>query len=508
MLPASDYLFSAGTFIVPAMPIEGVGSPRVIGIAGIMNGGAQMAINHVWKTVIALFMCVLTLFAFGLKLAVEAHAFAISAGVIGLIAVILGTLGFTFATSAELQRVCSQYYNQASSEIQDAFDSAAALVVDGQIKWNDLKTIFGLGVMSLIVSSMTSYMDDGVDYQMINGVNDLVYANTFNGDGYALPLAVGSLQTVTGTRNPSSGHIRYDIGTNALGQTVYVNVSGSGQGDEFFRFYYSVVSGSTQVLSGTCDQFYKASSSVYQSFAFDMNILKVAPCKMVVSGVEYLSIVFAMLGSDGVRRYFGSGDAVTGFNLTDFGTTTTTDWYGQVGAIDDGIIGQAWDVALDQDYDDTDVITLTDSLPWAASQTSDVIDVGYTQSDVLTDVGINDIVQDITSEIDMDYPLSIDDYKVPPAWVNPSDGKTIRFADIFPFCIPFDIYDFLSLLSATRTAPHFEIPFNYDRIGLDYTFVFDLSGESWENLAQIVRTLELLAFCVGLAFVTRDMIKG
>jgi len=489
------------------MPIEGVGGPRVIGIAGIMNGGAQMAINHVWKTVIALFMCVLTLFAFGLKLAVQAHAFAISAGVIGLIAVILGTLGFTFATSAELQRVCSQYYDQASSEIQTAFTSAAEFIEDGVIKWNDLKSVFTMTIMTAITASLVSFMDDGVDYQMINGVNDFVYSNNFNGDGNAYPLAVSSLEMITGTR--SSANLVFPIGT-INNQTIAVYLGGAASNDGNFMYSYQIRIGtSTVIFYGSTDWFYRSELGVYQSgWLTDNNKVKVAPCKMIQDGIEYLSIVFCVLGADGIRRYFGSGEAVTPLTLTDFGTTTATDWYGETGAIDDGIVGQAWNEALDQDYDDTDVITLTDSVPWAASQTSDVIDVGYTQSDVLTDVGINDIVQDITSEIDTDYPLSIDDYKVPPAWVNPSDGKTVRFADIFPFCIPFDIYDFLSLLSATRTAPHFEIPFNYDRIGLDYTFVIDLSGDEWENLAVIVRTMELLAFCIGLAYVTRDLIKG
>lgn len=461
-----------------------------------------MAINHVWKTVIALFMCVLTLFAFGLKLAVEAHAFAISAGVIGLIAVVLGSFGIVFATNTELQRVCEQYYSDASSSIKSAFDTAAALVDDGIIKWNDLNTVFGLGVMSSIISSMSSYFDQGVAYTTINGINDFQHINRSDSNGYVLPF-LASLTSYPSYYNTQFGRSCWDLFT-LNGQIVRAVDFSAGSSSEVFRLQTAIYRGTTRIVD-VVSPYYRKEAGKY---TFDTSNISVAPCIKVVNGIKYLCIVWGMLCSDGITRYYSSDQAVLGLNLNDLGTTTTYDWYGQAGAIDDGIIGQAWDTALEQEYEDTDVITLTDSIPWAASQTSDVIDVGYTQSDVLTDVGINDIVQDITSEIDMDYPISIDDYKVPPAWVNPSDGKTIRFADIFPFCIPFDIYDFLSLLSATRTAPHFEIPFNYDRIGLDYTFVLDFSGESWENLAQIVRTLELLAFCVGLAFVTRDMIKG
>lgn len=466
-----------------------------------------MAINHVWKTVIALFMCVLTLFAFGLKLAVEAHAFAISAGVIGLIAVILGTLGFTFATSAELQRVCSQYYDQASSEIQTAFTSAAEFIEDGVIKWNDLRSVFTQTVMLAITASLVSFMDDGVDYQIINGVNDLIYVNNYNASGYALPLAVGSLETITGYKFDTAA--RFDICNTTSGSVLNVTLGGSESFVDHFSIYYSVNLGTTRIFTGTCDPLYKQNNDVFNAYRMKLDYVSIAPCKMVVDGVEYLSVVFVILGADGVKRYFGTGDAVTPLSLTDLVGTTVTDYYGETGAIDDGIIGQAWQNELDQEHDETDVITLTDSLPWiAAHETTDVIDTTYTQSDVLTDVGLQDTVGDLTNTNDTTLPLDIDDYKVPPTWKNPSNGQTIRFADIFPFCIPFDIYDFLSLMSSTRTAPHFEIPFRYDRIGLDYTFVLDLSGEDWENLAQIVRTMELLAFCVGLAFVTRDMIKG
>lgn len=463
-----------------------------------------MAINHVWKTVIALFLCVLTLFAFGLKLAVQAHAIAISSGIIGLIAVVLGTLGFTFATSVDLQRVCTQYYNQAPSAVQDAFEAAAGLIEAGVIKWNDLKTAFGVGVMSLIVSSMSSYMNDGVVHEVINGINNFEYTNRLDADGYAYPLAVSSLSTVPFYLDQYSDPC-WDMFT-INGQMVrvkfwtFVHAPNSG----YFSIQFSVFKGSTR---------FNISSTRFHlepgKYTMTKSNVSVAPCIKVVDGVKYLCIVWAMLCSDGITRYYGSDQAVLGLNLNDLGTTAVTDYYGQAGSIDDGIIGQAWTEAVAQEYDTTDVIDLTDSIPWIAAHEITGEDVlPYSQSDVLTDVGINDIVSDIANEIDTDVSLDIDDYKIPPAWTVPSTGQTLRISDVFPFCIPFDIYGFLSLMSASRTAPYWEIPITYNRIGLDYTFVIDLSGSEWQQLAQIVRTLELITFCVGLAFVTRDLIKG
>lgn len=78
--------------------------------------------------------------------------------------------------------------------------------------------------------------------------------------------------------------------------------------------------------------------------------------------------------------------------------------------------------------------------------------------------------------------------------------------EIFPFCIPFDIYHFFEALAADPVAPSFEIPFVIEGV-VDYTFEIDL--EPFDQVAQILRLVELLAFCVGLAFVTRSMfIRG
>lgn len=88
----------------------------------------------------------------------------------------------------------------------------------------------------------------------------------------------------------------------------------------------------------------------------------------------------------------------------------------------------------------------------------------------------------------------------------PGDYTVTGLSSVFPFCIPFDIYSFFSCLAADPVAPSFEWRFYVPGI-CDETIVLDLS--QFDTVAQIVRTMELLAFIVGLAFVTRDkMIKG
>lgn len=80
---------------------------------------------------------------------------------------------------------------------------------------------------------------------------------------------------------------------------------------------------------------------------------------------------------------------------------------------------------------------------------------------------------------------------------------------LFPFCIPFDLIDFLGVLSAEPEAPKFIWTFpGVSRYGIpEVDVVIDLSV--FNTVASIVRTLETLGFIVGLALITRShMIRG
>lgn len=75
----------------------------------------------------------------------------------------------------------------------------------------------------------------------------------------------------------------------------------------------------------------------------------------------------------------------------------------------------------------------------------------------------------------------------------------------FPFCIPWDIGKMFGKLKVnSREAPHISWRFNPPGTPVDYTFNLDL--EDYENVASLLRSLELIAFIVGLAFATRYLI--
>lgn len=82
-----------------------------------------------------------------------------------------------------------------------------------------------------------------------------------------------------------------------------------------------------------------------------------------------------------------------------------------------------------------------------------------------------------------------------------SEYQSPGLTDVFPFCIPFDLYDLASCLAADPEAPVISWRFYVPEI-CDETITLDLSR--FDTVASVVRTMELLLFIVGLAMVTRD----
>lgn len=77
--------------------------------------------------------------------------------------------------------------------------------------------------------------------------------------------------------------------------------------------------------------------------------------------------------------------------------------------------------------------------------------------------------------------------------------------NVFPFCVPFDLIDFLGILAAEPEAPKFTYRF-YAPPVVDQEIEIDLSV--FDSVAAIMRTMELLAFCIGLILLTRNIIRG
>ena len=80
---------------------------------------------------------------------------------------------------------------------------------------------------------------------------------------------------------------------------------------------------------------------------------------------------------------------------------------------------------------------------------------------------------------------------------------------IFPFCLPFDMIDFVKVLDAPAQAPHFKWSFPYPTTSGMKTYEIDIDLSPFDSVAELLRDMECLLFIMGLVLVTRSrMIRG
>lgn len=137
-------------------------------------------------------------------------------------------------------------------------------------------------------------------------------------------------------------------------------------------------------------------------------------------------------------------------------------------------VGAAWGIGYD---DITDIVIPGDFSDSRASETTITYEDEQVVQEQVEDTPAAQVSQDV------------EDYRTP------------GLPDVFPFCIPFDIYAFFECLAADPVAPSFMWRFYIPGI-CDEELEIDLSA--FDSAARILRTMELLLFIVGLAFVTRD----
>lgn len=88
------------------------------------------------------------------------------------------------------------------------------------------------------------------------------------------------------------------------------------------------------------------------------------------------------------------------------------------------------------------------------------------------------------------------------------DDYTMDLTRFFPFCIPFDLAALFQKFEAEAAAPVVDIPFPNpaDPEGTPLSVHVDLTP--FDDLASVVRKLELVAFVIGLCFLTKRLIQG
>lgn len=175
--------------------------------------------------------------------------------------------------------------------------------------------------------------------------------------------------------------------------------------------------------------------------------------------------------------------------------------------------------------------TISKSRAWDATQGKIVGRTTITMParETLDDVLQRENVKDITDAVNV-YPVdtadnsmvyyptqSATDFVVPDIAVNANvsvqfpaiEGEvgayTMDLTGFFPFCIPFDIYAFLQAFEAEPEAPSITYNFPYLNSAGNVVYIQQTySLSQFDTVAQLVRRLELIAFIIGLAFVTRS----
>lgn len=170
-------------------------------------------------------------------------------------------------------------------------------------------------------------------------------------------------------------------------------------------------------------------------------------------------------------------------------------------------------------------VTYVPPITWSPPAPTPGQDVYYNPYPQMPQKPIDKIVEDVPKDIyDKKFdpaPPSILDPSIPPITppdvppvVNPNPDVTapedvqpyiVRLGDVFPFCIPFDIYHMVTLFAAEPEAPHAKWEFSLPFTGGTYEVEWDL--REWDEVAALCRKLELILFCVGLAVVTSKLIK-
>lgn len=151
-----------------------------------------------------------------------------------------------------------------------------------------------------------------------------------------------------------------------------------------------------------------------------------------------------------------------------------------------------------------DIDVWPDTLSWP-----DSIDITIPKD--ITDV--IDIPIDIARDIPKDLPKETDDTN--PDTGNPPGTDTkpgtlpnlsipeIIFKEKFPFCLPWDVYNLFTGLSAKGEAPSFTIPFKFERLGINYSFKLDMT--QFNEIAGIIRFFLSAMFVIALIMLSRKL---
>lgn len=139
----------------------------------------------------------------------------------------------------------------------------------------------------------------------------------------------------------------------------------------------------------------------------------------------------------------------------------------------------------------------------------DINDVIDYSPDLARDVSNVDVSDSDIADTDTDTSDKTDTDNDTPSITKPGGLPAmslpeVLFKEKFPFCLPWDLYNVFVILNAEPVAPKFDIPFKFERFGIDYVFTIDLSD--YEQFALISRASLSITFVIALILLSRKVI--
>jgi len=402
----------------------------------------------------------------------KAEAVVLEAAAITALSTIVISAGFSLTQTDSSQAALNAFARQLDIELRSALDSLVA--VGNEI---DLTSLFSSGKFSALYDSIVDFFSSDIALD--------VDSNLFYMEQTFSPVT----DSINGTSNylmNISVPVQYQL---TLGE--FLEVSSSISTKEYVCQVLSNGATAGQIYADSV--FLTGSSTTFESqdgSSISPDYWFVAPYFNRSDSKVYMTI-FAHLPSNAYKS-FGSGY----YNCYAYGTLTSDYFLSsdvvssggstqplchvdvEAGAIPAGVAKQAW---LDAYANSESIVIPADGV------------VG-SQAEALEQAGALAQVDSIA------YPV-ISNYQA----VSELNGSRLVLGDIFPFCIPFDVYDFLVVMNAAREAPCFTVPLDFGVVG-DFSITIDLA--SFDSVAAVLRLMELLAFCVGLAVETRKLIRG
>lgn len=90
----------------------------------------------------------------------------------------------------------------------------------------------------------------------------------------------------------------------------------------------------------------------------------------------------------------------------------------------------------------------------------------------------------------------------------PNGDDIVNWYERFPFCIPWDIYRFISVFSDEPIKPKWSIPFKITRLKIDEEIKIDFSSGDYDHIVKVIRIFLLFSYSFCLVMISRNVIKG